>query len=240
MLNTVLFDLDDTLYDEVDYCRSGFKAVAHFLDDTLGRGQSTALFETLWRVFESGNRTTTFNEALAALELEADASLIRSLIRVYRNHKPNLRLPRDSRRILRELRSTYRLGLLTDGYLPAQKLKVRALKLQDCFEHILYTEHLGRAAWKPSPLGFERLLAEMNIPPHQAVYVGDNAAKDFLAPNRLGMVSVQIHRPLGLHTAPPEHDRGAARYRLTGLDDLPGLLQSLDAPAPVEAVKSPV
>ena len=31
MITTVVFDLDDTLYDEVEYCRSGFEAVAEFL-----------------------------------------------------------------------------------------------------------------------------------------------------------------------------------------------------------------
>jgi len=31
MITTVIFDLDDTLYDEIDYCRSGFASVAEFL-----------------------------------------------------------------------------------------------------------------------------------------------------------------------------------------------------------------
>lgn len=28
MLTTVVFDLDDTVYDEIDFCRSGFHAAA--------------------------------------------------------------------------------------------------------------------------------------------------------------------------------------------------------------------
>ena len=31
MITTVVFDLDDTLYDEVEYCKSGFTSVSEFL-----------------------------------------------------------------------------------------------------------------------------------------------------------------------------------------------------------------
>jgi FMN phosphatase YigB (HAD superfamily) len=31
MITTVVFDLDDTLYDEIEYCRSGFTSVAEFI-----------------------------------------------------------------------------------------------------------------------------------------------------------------------------------------------------------------
>jgi putative hydrolase of the HAD superfamily len=241
MINTVIFDLDDTLYDEVDYCRSGFKAVAHFLDEILGRGQSTPLFEALCREFDAGKRGTTFNEALTRLGIAYDTTLIRSLVRVYRTHKPNLRLPQDSRKVLKDLRSDYRLAILTDGFLPAQRLKVRALKLDCRFENILYTENLGRDCWKPSAIGFERLLAQMGVAPSQAAYVGDNARKDFLAPNRLGMVSIQVCRAHALHREPAEHPQGAARVRLETLGHLPVLLKSLGSylpePMPVPHVE---
>jgi FMN phosphatase YigB (HAD superfamily) len=35
MITTVIFDLDDTLYDEIDYCKSGFMAVAEFLTSSI-------------------------------------------------------------------------------------------------------------------------------------------------------------------------------------------------------------
>jgi hypothetical protein len=31
MLTTVIFDLDDTLYDEIDFCHSGFHAAAEHI-----------------------------------------------------------------------------------------------------------------------------------------------------------------------------------------------------------------
>ena len=78
----------------------------------------------------------------------------------------------------------------------------------------------------------------MNVPPARAVYVGDNAAKDFLAPNHLGMVSIQVCRARALHTAPASQPQGAARHRLERLDALPGLLGTLAAPA-MEPVNAP-
>lgn len=224
MISTVIFDLDDTLYDEVDYCRSGLKAVAHFLDETMGRGQSTILFEAFWQEFVSGDRTTIFNGALTKLGIEFDEILIRSLLRVYRSHKPNLRLPPDSRKILKELQPNYQLALLTDGFLPAQRLKVQALGLQRWIPHIMYTEHLGRDHWKPSPLGFERLMVLLDCRAHEMVYVGDNATKDFIAPNRLGMGSIQIIRPSRLHKASPESKQASAQHVLEALSALSPLL----------------
>jgi len=47
MIKTVVFDLDDTLYDEIDYCKSGFAVVAEFLanrseprSSSMGEGES--------------------------------------------------------------------------------------------------------------------------------------------------------------------------------------------------------
>ncbi|MFC1766886.1 HAD family hydrolase, partial [Planctomycetota bacterium] len=207
---------------------SGFKAVAHFLADTLGRGQSTEIFETLWGEFERGNRTQTFNATLSTLGLETDDQAIRSLVRVYRNHKPNLRLGLDTRGLLKSLKPIFKMGLLTDGYLPSQKLKVRALKLEKWFEAILYTEQLGREFWKPSPRGFERLMDIMKCPAEEMAYVGDNPTKDFLAPNQLGWTTIQVLRParIHVHVASP-NPLAAAHHLLDDLTALPTLLEDL-------------
>ena len=62
MLETVIFDLDDTLYDEIDYCRSGFEAVADFLAEQNDSPLAEKIFDTLWKQFSKGNRKTIFND----------------------------------------------------------------------------------------------------------------------------------------------------------------------------------
>jgi len=225
MITTVVFDLDDTLYDELDYCRSGFRAVARFLARVAPIPCSDDVFTSFWAHFAAGNRTQTFNAALDELGIAYDEDLIAQLIEVYRSHRPDLEFPADSRRTLETLKDTYTLALLTDGFLPAQRLKVQALGIEAYFKAIVYTEELGRAFWKPSPAGFERLIERLNVAYDQMVYVGDNETKDFIAPNQLGMLTVQLRRAARLHTAKADPGAdAAARVTLDAIGQLPTLL----------------
>lgn len=224
MLTTVVFDLDDTLYDEIDFCRSGFRAAAEHiaaLSDTL---TPEAVFDVIWKCFIRGDCGSTFNVALAEMGIPVEPPLIHRLVEIYRTHTPTLTLPADSRAVLDDLKDKYTLGLLTDGFLPTQRLKVHALGIERYFKTIVYTEELGREHWKPSPLGFQRLLETLDARPEQAVYVADNQTKDFIAPNRLGMLTVQMSRPDGLYHQPSPLPDAPAKRTIDKLGNLAKLL----------------
>ena len=227
MITAVVFDLDDTLYDEIDYCRSGFAAVAQYLASPPKNPDAQTIFDALWNQFTAGNRTRTFNAALEQLGIFCDEETIHKLIEVYRNHVPILRLPDDSKDVLDRLAPNYALALLTDGFLPAQQLKVRALGIEHYFKCIIYTEQLGREFWKPSPVGFEKLTQALEVRPENAAYVADNEKKDFIAPNRLGFATVQLIRPRGIHTEPSEQPNAAAEHIIHEIGRLPPLLAGL-------------
>jgi putative hydrolase of the HAD superfamily len=236
MITTVVFDLDDTLYDEIEYCKSGFAAVAEFLahrpelvslDSTATSDKKEYLYKTLWDQFSSGNRTKTFNAALDKLNISYDDKLILELIEVYRHHKPEISLPQDSRDALCELGKKYTLALLTDGFLPAQQLKVQTLGIEHFFKHIVYTEQLGRDFWKPSPIGFEKIIQTLGSRAENTVYIADNEKKDFIAPNNMGFVTIQILRPARLHTSTSGEKEVAAKHTITKISRLYGLLEQL-------------
>jgi putative hydrolase of the HAD superfamily len=227
MMAAVVFDLDDTLYDEIDYCRSGFLSVSRFLAKLSDVACSDDVFACLWRHFGSGNRTRTFNAALDELGIAHNEHLIAQLVEVYRQHRPAISLPADSRAVLDELKNTHALALLTDGFMPAQQLKVHALGIEPYFQAIVYTEELGRQFWKPSPAGFERLRETLDVPPEQMVYVADNESKDFIAPNQLGMLTIQVLRPARLHRDPGAQPGAAAKLRIDRLSELSVVLHSV-------------
>jgi putative hydrolase of the HAD superfamily len=227
MITTVVFDLDDTLYDEIDYCQSGFKAVAQHLANKCGSTPAQTIFKSLWKQFSSGQRKNTFNLALQELGISFDNQLITELIDVYRNHQPDIKLPKESKDVLDMLQDKYALALLTDGFLPAQKLKVHALGLESYFSCTIYTEELGRQAWKPSELGFEKLIKELNITAETMVYIADNAKKDFIAPNKLGSSTIQLIRPLRIHTETSNELFSKAKHVINEITDLPQLLKKL-------------
>jgi len=227
MITTVVFDLDDTLYDEIDYCRSGFAAVAEFLANLPGSPTAERIFDCFWKQFTAGNRTKTFDAAIEELGIACDDRFIGELVKVYRNHIPKITLPADSREVLSRLNAKYTLALLTDGFLPAQRLKVQALGLEKYFKCIVYTEQLGREFWKPSPAGFEKLMETLNAKPENIAYIADNQMKDFIAPNKLGFLSVQIILPRRIHTESSAEPGAAAQYIIREISELPALLGKL-------------
>jgi len=227
MITTVVFDLDDTLYDEVEYCKSGFGAVARFLADLPEAPTVEHIFGAFWGQFTAGNRTKTFNAALDELGINYDDKLIDELIKVYRGHVPKITLPAESKEVLRQLSEKFTLALLTDGFLPAQQLKVEALGIEEYFKCVIYTEQLGRQCWKPSPAGFERIMQDLNAKPENIVYVADNEKKDFIAPNKLGILTIQLIRPARIHTESAEQSGATAQYIIHKISDLPTLLEKL-------------
>ena len=228
MITTVVFDLDDTLYDEIEYCKSGFATVAEFLSNpATAPAEMRRIFEAFWEQFSTGNRTKTFNAALDKLGMSYNDKLIGELIEVYRQHKPKITLPQDSRDAICELSTKYTLALLTDGFLPGQQLKVQALSIEKYFKSIVYTEQLGRKYWKPSPAGFEKIIETLGARPENTVYIADNEKKDFIAPNKLGFLTIQILRPARIHTSVCEEPEGRAQHIIRQISQLSGLLEAL-------------
>ncbi len=226
MFKSIIFDMDDTLYDELDYCRSGFRAVDAYLS-SIYQTDAGAIFEALWDQFNAGNHTTTFNAALDSLEIDYDEAEIKDLVGVYRRHKPDIAIDAQTRQILAALSEKYALALITDGFLPAQKLKVAVLGLEKYFQCIVYTEELGRQYWKPHPKGFEIILEKFSAEPAKTACVADNAKKDFIAPNALGITTIQLIRPNRVHFDEPKSHSDAPKHKIKCISELPTLLDKL-------------
>ena len=207
-VRAVVFDLDDTLYRERDYARSGFRAVGEALRRRLG---TAAGYEAwMWRRFAAGRRVDMFDALSRRFRLHLTARQIAELVRLYRRHRPEIRPCRGVPDLLRALRRRRRrVGLLSDGFLPAQQLKLDALALEPLLDAVMFTERLGRGAWKPSKRGFQAIRRALGKPHAACAYVADNPAKDFLAPNELGWLTVQWRRPGQVHAGRPAPPGGA-------------------------------
>ena len=219
--------MDDTLYDEVEYCRSGFRAAGWFISQMSDTPDAETIFESLWEEFSAGNRKETFNAVFESLGIAYDEKLIDSVVEVYRSHKPQISLPRETAEVLDKLSDKYKLALITDGFLPGQKLKVGSLGLEKYFKCIVYTEELGREFWKPCPRGFEMILEALKEKAEKCVYVADNEKKDFIAPNKLGIYTIQLIRETRLHTKPAPNSDGKAKIVIKSIREVIGLLKDL-------------
>ncbi|MCJ7543230.1 MAG: HAD family hydrolase, partial [Phycisphaerae bacterium] len=167
-VQAVVFDLDDTLFPERDYVRSGYRAAGEHLRRTLGVMQRFE--DVLWGLFLAGQSAKAFDAASAHFQLHLSDPQIAELVEVYRNHAPAITPYSGIPELLGLLRVRFRLALLTDGYLPAQQLKLDALKLERFFDQVLFTELLGRESWKPSLAGFQAMARKLDVPAQACAY----------------------------------------------------------------------
>ena len=214
----VVFDLDDTLYPERQYVRSGYGAVARELRRRLGREERFE--EWLWQRFCTGRGDRALDALVEQFGLGLSDEQIGELVQVYRTHGPDIRPYPGVIELLERLREHFRLGLLSDGFLPAQRLKLEALGIERHFHAVVFTESIGRDAWKPSPAGFELARDKLRVAHEACAYVSDNAAKDFIAPNALGWLTVQIRWPGQVHAARPAPPGGEPQTVVDSLDRL--------------------
>ena len=208
-IQAVVFDLDDTLFAERDYVRSGYHAVGEYL--RVREGVTERVEDWLWQRFEGGRASGAFDAMNEHFQRELSDEQIAELVRVYRGHAPSIQPREGVPELLSELHGACNIGLLSDGYLPTQQLKFDAMNLAGHFDVVLFTESLGREFWKPSPVGYEKLQEAFGLPHECCVYVGDNPKKDFVAPNALGWSSVQLLLEGQVHSNNPAPPGGEAQ-----------------------------
>lgn len=223
MISAILLDLDDTLYDEADYLRSGFAVVAERIA-ALGGHAPAAVLETLAAVERRDGRGRVFDTTLRRLGVAGDLAFVRRLVTAYRMHRPEIDLAPGVRRLLARLGARHRLAIVTDGLPSMQRRKIAALDLEPAVDAVVYTWELR--APKPDPAGFLLALDRLGVAPDRAVVVGDNPRHDIAAARAIGARSIRVRRGrfvdlASLGSAPPDRE-------IRGLDALEDALASLE------------
>lgn len=177
----VAFDLEDTLYKEIDFLKSGYHALAVFLAQSFGIED---LYEEMMNAYQAGEKDV-FQKVLDSHYLTVDKSV---LIDIYRYHIPQICLDEKVRSVLGQLQEYCHLALVTDGRPKTKKNIINALGLSEYFNpsDVYISEEVGHL--KTAPYSFEKIME--SYPGCQYIYVGDNPVKDFLMPNRLGWMTV--------------------------------------------------
>lgn len=194
----VVFDIDDTLYLERDYVRSGLRAVDRWVRRELG---VLEFFETAWDAFDRGVRGRIFDYVLQESGFDASPEIIDRLVSIYRTHTPDIELLPDARGCLDALRAGFALAIVTDGHADSQRAKVAALGTDRWIAPTLLTSTLGQGFGKPHPRAFRMIEAATGFNGPKCTYVADNPAKDFAGPKSLGWRTVRVRRTGALHGA---------------------------------------
>ena len=177
MQQVVIFDLDDTLYKEIDFLKSAYREIAKVV------GHPEACDFMLDSYLYGDN---AFKSVIDKYHLKFTVD---QLLDIYRNHKPNISLEQDVVTTLDSLKARgIIMCLLTDGRSVTQRNKIEALDLYRWFvqEDILISEEFGHG--KPSIECYQYFLDR--YPDAQFTVIGDNPTKDFLTPNQLGWTTI--------------------------------------------------
>lgn len=216
----LIFDLDDTLYDEATYVDGGLRAVAQLGAAQWGWDADQSL-ATLRRVLAEEGRGKVFDRWLEGHGAWSQGR-VRQCVSAYRSHRPDIALTPAGQRMLDLYQPRGPLYLVTDGHKLVQQSKVDALDLWPRFARVLITHRYGVAASKPSTLCFEKIRAEAKCDWQDMVYVGDNPAKDFVNLNPLGVLTIRVLTGVHRHAvAKPGYE---AQITIPDLDALPKAL----------------
>lgn len=187
------FDLDDTLYKEIDYLKSAYKEIAAYAvrcrypehQDT-DDAQTTA-YREMFKAYRE--RRDAFEHLNDVLGLHLNKSLYLNL---YRSHRPCIQLSQETRHTLEVLMASgCKLGIITDGRSLQQRNKIVALGLHRYFQEddIVISEEFGSE--KPAKLNYQFFMRKYPEAV-QFIYVGDNPRKDFIAPNQMGWTTIGL------------------------------------------------
>ena len=187
-MDVVIFDLDDTLYSEKEYIRSGFVEVGNmypFIHDLPNR---------LWNAFLDGKPAFDFVLSQEGLIREKEKCLD-----IYRNHFPHIHLYPGVKEMIYRIKANKMVGIITDGRPEGQRAKIKALGLEN--ENVVITDELGGIEYrKPCEKAFVLMKEYFRTDFSRMAYVGDNMKKDFTAPVKLGMRSIFFNNVDGLYS----------------------------------------
>lgn len=201
LINTIVFDVDGTLYDETHAKIKAELLTAKFISD-----KSNVSMEMVHKIFqeskdkvtndfeglpERNDRRKWYKETLQRInainvtEIEACEYYWNV---VFDNIEPYI----DLISVLPELSQKYKLFVLTDEFLEIQKIKLNRLGLDSYFIEVISSDQIGEN--KPSRTLFNYILNIIGESPSNVIMVGDNPPADIKGGNIAGMHTAWLKR----------------------------------------------
>lgn len=188
----VIFDLDDTLYDESAFVQSGFRKVAEHISAFKGCRKEEVL-HFLNSCLTKEGRGSVFDQTLKHYQIYSKKN-VRKCLSIYRLHTPDISLPRESIEVLQILGVNHSLYVVTDGNKLVQRNKIRALEIDSYVTKAMPTHNYGCDKSKPSVYCFELIKKWEKADYKELFYIGDNPKKDFVNIKKLNINTIRINQ----------------------------------------------
>jgi len=173
----VIFDLDDTIFPEIEYLRSAYKEIAKYIEEKTKEN----IYHNLLNIYnQKGN---AFKWILERYKDQVPDCNLDLLLSIYRSHIPEITMKKETSLFLETLyNKKVKMGIITDGRSITQRSKLKALGIATYFSEIIISEEFGSE--KPEANNY--LFFEKKYPGYSFYYIGDNTFKDFIIPQKLG------------------------------------------------------
>ncbi len=206
MLKTVLFDLDDTLFDHQYSRRCGLRALGtlysqltYITIEELEKEHERLLLQSYYQVLDG---RVTLEDArikrirllgnLYGINLSMEEAVTAS--RVYNEiYEANRRaVPGVSNLLLSIKNEGIRTGVVTNGFMEAQHEKLRICNLHHLFDFVLISEEIGIR--KPDAGIFERALQLAGAGSEEVLLIGDSWLTDIIGAFNCGIKVIWFNR----------------------------------------------
>ena len=180
-INTLLFDLDNTLINTHDclktwvYSCNREQAIIYFshngYQNTDNSHQTKTLFKKLAEI-----KKTSYSELRNQYQLF-----------VLNNISPNKALTP----LLENLQKHYKMAIVTNGNHQNQQQKIQRAELKKHFQNVIISGQIGIR--KPHPDIFLHALKSIDSLPHETLFIGDSLENDILGAKQLGMETCWVN-----------------------------------------------
>ncbi len=204
-ITTILFDLDDTLFDHAGTARAALAATAagraalHGVSVEDLYAHYSELLEELHPQVMTGRitylaaRQERFARLLAPYEPAASAADAAQLAEQHYGHYQPLRRPvAGALALLQALKPAFKIGIVTNNRTAEQREKLRYLGMGELVDALITSEDVG--VLKPDPLIYQVALARLGARPAETVMVGDNWLADVVGALAVGIRPLWLNR----------------------------------------------
>jgi len=167
-IKALIFDLDNTLYDEKEYYKETIKEFAYefSLDEQ-------KMLKAFYKIYSKGG------DILGNILVNSGYSinLQKEFFVIYKDLKSSrVKINSKIKNLLSDLKKQFKLFVLTNGNVEAQKNKIKVLNIKDLFDDIIYAREFHKE--KPDCECLNYILSKWNLKLYEVLVIGDNELTD--------------------------------------------------------------
>ncbi len=205
MIKSVMFDLDDTIFDH-KYSRLcallDLKSKNKFLSkvpiEKLEREHEILLVGNYTKVLD---KVLTINDSMiertfllfqnCGIRITEDEAV--KYTDIFRQEYENNRrgIP-GVKELLMALKKSVKVGIVSNGTYDIQMEKVRICQVEDLIDFIILSEEVGFR--KPDKAIFQKALSKCNAKPEEAIFIGDSWNSDIIGASDCGIKTAWLNR----------------------------------------------